>query len=263
MTSENAKTQFLELQNHVRLAYHFSPGSSPGVVFLSGFKSDMTGSKALALDVHLSEQGRAFLRFDYQGHGQSSSDFVDGTIGQWADDAIAALDQLTQGPQILVGSSMGGWLMLLVALQRKSRIAGLVGLAAAPDFTEELMWDAFTEEQKSALEQDGRLEIPNCYDDDPYIISQGLIEEGRDQLLLRSAIDLEMPVRLIQGKQDEDVPWQTAERLADQLTSSDVEIQYVKDGDHRLSRPHDLERLCRAVDGLIQHIENPPDMEIQ
>lgn len=258
MTSEIQKTQFLELSNGVKIAYHHSPGISPGVVFLGGFKSDMTGSKAMALDTHCSKEGRAFLRFDYQGHGQSSGNFVDGSIGQWAADAISAFDHLTQGPQILVGSSMGGWIMLLMALQRPSRVAGLIGLAAAPDFTEDLMWDAFTDNQRSAIEVNGKLEIPNCYDDEaPYTISRHLIEEGRNQLLLRDAIDLKMPVRLIQGMQDEDVPWQTAHRIMDQISGPDVEVQFVKDGDHRLSRPQDLRRLCCTLDGFVEHIVNP------
>ncbi|MBT4039124.1 MAG: alpha/beta hydrolase [Rhodospirillales bacterium] len=227
-------------------------------MFLGGFKSDMNGSKALALDSWCKQQGRAFLRFDYQGHGQSSGDFVDGTIGGWAADAMAALDNLTEGPQVLVGSSMGGWIMLLTALQRKPCVAGLLGLAAAPDFTEDLMWDAFSDEDRAAFEQNDGLEIPNCYDDEEgYVISRGLIEEGRNQLLLRSSIDLDVPVRLIQGMQDEDVPWATAQRITEQLASTDVEIQYVKDGDHRLSRPNDLDRLCTTLDALIHHIENP------
>jgi pimeloyl-ACP methyl ester carboxylesterase len=260
MTIENTETQFLQLENNVTLAYHHSPGSTPGVMFLGGFKSDMMGSKALALDAWCKEQGRAFLRFDYQGHGQSSGEFTEGTIGQWADDAIAALDNLTDGPQILVGSSMGGWIMLLTALQRKSRIVGLLGLAAAPDFTEDLMWDAFSDDDRATIEQTGKLEIPNCYDDqEPYVISGKLIEEGRKQLLLRSGLDLDMPVRLIQGMQDEDVPHATAQRISDQLISTDVEVQIIKDGDHRLSRPHDLDRLCRTLDGLIHNLENPPE----
>lgn len=223
-------------------------------MFLGGFKSDMTGGKATALEEHCAKTDRAFLRFDYQGHGQSSGEFVHGSIGQWAGDAISVLDSLTQGPQILVGSSMGGWIMVLVALQRPSRIAGLLGLAAAPDFTEDLIWNTFTAEQKAAIEQNGTLEIPNCYDEEPYIISQHLIEESRNRLLLRDPIELSMPVRLIQGMRDEDVPWQTAQRLMEQITGTDIEIQFVKDGDHRLSRPQDLDRLCRTLDGLIEDI---------
>lgn len=238
------------------IAYHKTEGKGPGVVFLTGFKSDMEGGKALILEEMCKQQGRAFLRFDYQGHGESSGDFLDGTIGRWADDAVFALDKLTEGPQVLVGSSMGGWIMLLAALQRKDRIAGLVGTAAAPDFTEDLMWDTFSEAQKKEMAETGRIEIPNCYDDDPYYITQRLIEDGRNNLLLRAPLSLTCPVRLIQGMQDEDVPWQTAHRIVDALVSNDVELTLVKDGDHRLSEDHHLDRLCRIVAKLLDQIEN-------
>jgi len=255
MTPENPKTQFLVGKNGVRIAYHYTPGEGPGVMFLTGFKSDMTGSKALMLEDHCRRQGRAFLRFDYQGHGESSGKFEDGSIGQWAEDAIFALDEIVKGPQILVGSSMGGWIMLLTALQRKDRIAGLLGLAAAPDFTENLIWDAFDDEQRAALARDGRVAIPNCYDDEPYYITQGLIEDGRRHLLLRGAIELDVPVRLIQGMVDEDVPWRTALETAECLVTDDVEVQLVKDSGHRLSAEHDLARLCDTLDSLLEHIK--------
>ncbi len=254
MTLENPETQFLVRENGARIAYYYTPGTTPGVMFLTGFKSDMTGGKALVLEEHCRQQGRAFLRFDYQGHGESSGKFEDGCIGQWTDDAIIAFDEITEGPQILVGSSMGGWIMLLTALKRKERIAGLLGLAAAPDFTEDLVWDAFDDAQRLAMVRDGRVEIPNCYDDEPYHISQMLIDDGRNQLLLRDAIDLDVPVRLIQGMQDEDVPWETALKLAECLETGDVEVQLVKDSGHRLSEPHDLVRLCQTLDSLIAHI---------
>ena len=246
-----AEPQRLARGEGASIAYHASPGSCPGIVFLGGFMSDMTGSKALALENHAREASRAFLRFDYQGHGASSGAFEAGTIGLWAADAIAALDALTTGPQILVGSSMGGWIMLLTALARPERVAGLLGIAAAPDFTEDLMWDAFDAERRATLQRDGLLREPSDYGDEPYTITLKLIEEARQHLLLRAPIPLTCPVRLIQGVADADVPWQTAIRLAEALESQDVEVQLVKNGGHRLSEPDDLARLTRTLEALI------------
>ncbi len=238
------------------IAYYRIPGKSPGVVFLTGFKSDMTGGKALAMEDLCHRRGQAFLRFDYSGHGASGGAFEDGTIGQWTGDAIAVLDELSEGPQVLVGSSMGGWIMLLAALARPERIAGLVGTAAAPDFTEDLIQGEFSAEQKQQLESQGFAEIPNCYDGEPYKITQALLDEGRDHLLLRSEIPLDCPVRLIHGTSDEDVPWQTSQKIADRLRSTDVEVLFVKNGDHRLSEPRDLERLGRTVERLLDQLEH-------
>jgi pimeloyl-ACP methyl ester carboxylesterase len=238
------------------IAYHKTDGKNPGVVFLTGFKSDMTGGKAMAVETFCRERGQAFLRFDYTGHGQSSGNFADGTIGQWTDDAVYALDQLTEGPQVLVGSSMGGWIMLLSALRRPGRIAGLLGLAAAPDFTEELMWDAFTDEQKATMEDNGFLELPNCYEDqDPYRISKALIKDGRNHLLLGGEIDITAPIRLIHGVLDQDVPWKTSERISGLARSQDVEVTFVKSGDHRLSEPNDLNRLTHTLGALLDQLE--------
>lgn len=258
MDTKHAKeAAILTCEDGSTIAYHRCSGKSPGVVFLTGFKSDMTGSKAMALESYCLQRGQAFLRFDYTGHGQSSGQFVDGSIGQWAKDAVYALDHLTEGPQILVGSSMGGWIMLLAALKRPERIAGLVGIAAAPDFTEDLMWEKFTPEQRKAILDHGYVDLPNCYEDqEPYRITQKLIEDGRDQLLLADDLPLDMPVRLIQGIEDDDVPWSTAGRIMEKITSHDVEVTYVKAGDHRLSEPHDLARLTRILDGLL----NQPDL---
>lgn len=225
-------------------------GQLPGIVFLGGFASDMTGTKAMALDAYCAATGRAFVRFDYSGHGQSSGKFTDGTIGQWRNDAIQVLDQLTQGPQILIGSSMGGWLMLLVALARPDRVHALIGLAAAPDFTEELMWDTMDEAMRARLLQDGRIEEPSAYSDAPYVITRALIEDGRDHLLLKSAINIDCPVRLLHGQADIDVPFSISLRLADHLVSSDVVVTLIKDGDHRLSRQVDIDRLVMTVDEL-------------
>ena len=235
------------------IAYHHTAGKTPGVMFLTGFKSDMQGGKALALEAFCTSRGHAFTRFDYYGHGESSGEFEEGTIGRWAEDAVHVLDQVTEGPQILVGSSMGGWIMLLTALQRPVRVAGLVGIAAAPDFTRDLIPAALTPDQLAQLDSQGYCEIPNCYDDqEPYRIRKSLLEDGDNHLLLNGSIDLDIPVRLIHGIEDEDVPWQTAHRIMEQLRSTDVEIQFVKAGDHRLSEPHDLDRLTRTVGALLE-----------
>ncbi len=238
------------------LAYHASPGRSPTVVFLGGFMSDMTGTKASALEAFCRAEARGFVRFDYLGHGQSSGAFTDGTIGRWTDDALAVIDTLTEGPQVLVGSSMGGWIMLLAALARRERVAGLVGIAAAPDFTEHLLWQTFDAPTRERLERDGLVYQPSDYGEEPYPITRELIEEGRRHLLLGETIALTCPVRLIHGMRDEDVPWRTSLTLADRLASEDVETTLVKAGDHRLSEPADLERLWRIVDALIAGIES-------
>ncbi len=212
----------------------------------------MQGGKALALEVWCRDAGRAFLRFDYTGHGQSSGNFEDGTIGQWSEDAIEAVTQLTDGPLVLVGSSMGGWVMLLTALAHKGRLAGMVGIAPAPDFTEELVWCRATAEQKRAMEEDGVWYVPSDYSDEPTPFTRALIEEGRRHLLLSAPIELDCPMRLIHGMRDPDVPWEYSLRIAEQLTSRDVELLFIKDGDHRLSEPHDLDRLCRVVGQLCE-----------
>ncbi|WP_374381119.1 alpha/beta hydrolase [Dongia sp.] len=220
----------------------------PGIVFLGGFASDMTGTKAMALDAYCAATGRAYVRFDYTGHGKSSGRFSDGTIGAWRDDALSVLDQLTEGPQILVGSSMGGWLMLLCALARPDRVHALVGLAPAPDFTEELMWQTMDAGMQAQLMRDGRIEEPSAYSDEPYVITRALIEDGRRHLLLGAPIAIDRPVRLIHGQADPDVPFSVSLRLADRLISPDVVVHLVKDGDHRLSRPQDIERLMMAIE---------------
>lgn len=243
------------------MAYHRLGGGNPGVVFIHGFHSDMGGAKALALEDHCRASGRAFLRFDLFGHGQSSGDAADGTIGRWADDAEAAISQLTQGPQIIVGSSLGGWIALLAALRLRPRIAGLVGIAAAPDFTEDLMWTEFTGTQRRQMLETGQVILENCYQpENPWTIRRALIEDGRNHLLLRDAINLHCPVRLIQGQQDEDVPWRTALTIAGCLAAEDVEVTLVKDGDHRLSRDRDLARLVRVVECLARDAGSAPSL---
>ncbi|RLQ21608.1 alpha/beta fold hydrolase [Seongchinamella sediminis] len=238
------------------LACQHLEGHGPGILFLSGFNSNMQGDKAMALDAWCRSTGRQYTRFDYQGHGDSSGRFEDGTIGRWIDDALAVLDEVTRGPQLLVGSSMGGWLMLHLALARPARVVGLVGIAAAPDFTAALASGGLSAEQMLQLELSGYCAIDNCYDDgEPYHIGKGLLEEGRQHCLLeRDAIAIDQPVRLLHGQCDDDVPWERSLLLAEKLTSSDVEIQLVKYGDHRLSRPHDLERLQRTISALLESL---------
>jgi pimeloyl-ACP methyl ester carboxylesterase len=236
------------------IAYHKSPGSAPGIVFLGGFMSDMNGGKALALEAYARRCGRAFLRFDYLGHGESTGLFQDGTIGGWAEDAIAALDALTEGPQVLVGSSMGGWIMLLAALARPGRVAGLIGIAAAPDFTQDLMWDRYPEAVREILRHEGVYREASDYGDEPAIITMKLIEDGRRRLLLRGPIALDCPVRLIHGLVDPDVPWRVSVKLAERLASEDVEVILVKGGGHRLSEPKDLERLELTLERLLTRL---------
>jgi pimeloyl-ACP methyl ester carboxylesterase len=232
------------------LAFRRQPGAGPGVVFLGGFHSDMTGTKAEFLASWCAARGRAFLRFDYSGHGASGGRFEDGTISRWTADAEAALLALTEGPQVLVGSSMGGWIALLLALRRPDRVTGLVGIAAAPDFTEELMWAEMPPEVRAEILERGAWHRPSGYGP-PYPITRALIEDGRRHLLLGGPIRLSCPVRLLQGQADPDVPWQHALRLLERLESPDVEVTLVKNGDHRLSTPSNLTLLGRTLGALL------------
>jgi pimeloyl-ACP methyl ester carboxylesterase len=221
------------------------------VLFCAGFNSNMQGIKALALEQWCRDRGRQFTRFDYSGHGESSGSVEEGCIGRWRDDTLAVLDRVTSGPQVIVGSSMGGWIMLLVALQRARRVKALLGLAAAPDFTERLR-ARLTDAQRQQLDRSGYADLPNCYDDgEPYRIGALLLDEGEAHLLLDGEIPVDVPVRLIQGQRDDDVPWQLALRLAERIRGADVEIQLVKDGDHRLSQPSDLRRLELTLEQLL------------
>lgn len=226
-----------------------------GVIFIHGLMSDMEGGKALHLEDHCRKSGRAFIRFDTYGHGQSSGKFPDGTIGRWREDLLAILDEVAEGPQILVGSSMGGWLMLLGAIARPDRVAGLVGIAPAPDFTEDLMLPSFTPEQMAQLKETGRIEEPSDYSDEPYVISQKLLDDGCNHLLLRGPMAIRCPVRLLHGMQDESVPWEWSLKIQDKVESEDVEITFIKTGDHRLSEPGDLDRLTRTLDALLAGID--------
>ncbi|MFZ1661407.1 MAG: alpha/beta hydrolase [Paracoccaceae bacterium] len=229
------------------IAYDQTEGRGPGVVFLGGFKSDKEGTKALALEDWAKEQGRAFLRFDYSGHGSSSGDFLDGSIGDWFTDARAAILTLTVGPQVLVGSSMGGWISLLMARAHPEKVAGLVTIAAAPDFTEDSMWAGFSDAQRQALLADGQVALPSDYSDEPYVITRRLIEDGRDHLVLRTPLDLPFPVRFLQGTADEDVPVSVALRLLDHVTGQDIRLTLVKGADHRFSTPDCLRLIETTV----------------
>ncbi|WP_299742881.1 alpha/beta hydrolase [uncultured Tateyamaria sp.] len=227
-------TDYLDTPQGRRLAYHRSEGTGPWVVFLGGLKSDMEGTKAIHLEAWCRAQGRAFLRFDYSGHGESSGTFEEGCIGDWAEDTAHALSSLTDGKLIVVGSSMGGWQSLLYARAHPDRIAGLVTIAAAPDFTEDGYWASFTDAQKATLEADGQIAMPSDYME-PYIITKRLIEDGRNQLVLRDPLPLLFPVRCLQGTADTAVTTETAIRLLNHAESPDMRLTLVKDADHRFS----------------------------
>ncbi len=232
-----------------KIAYVQAPGTAPGILFLGGFRSDMTGTKAQYLDHWARAQGRAFTRFDYSGHGQSGGLFADGSIGDWAGDAMAVLG-LTTGPQVLVGSSMGGWIALLIARAMPDKVAGLVTIAAAPDFTEDAMWTGFDTVQRAELARTGVIYLPSAYGD-PYPITQRLIEEGRGQLVLRSPLRLAMPVRLLQGTADRDVDQSVAMRLLDHASGPDIRLTLVQGADHRFSTPDCLELIAAKVAGVL------------
>lgn len=227
------------------LASHHTAGAAPTLVFLPGYASDMTGTKALAVEAWAAANGRACLRFDYRGCGASAGAFEAFTLADWRDDALTMIDAL-DGPVVLIGSSMGGWIMLLVALARPDRVAGLVGIAPAPDFTD---W-GFTQDQKMVLLSDGRLEQPSPYSDTPTITTRGFWAAGESLRLMHAPIAIDCPVRLIHGQRDADVPWERTLRLAERIRSDDVQTILIKDGDHRLSRDSDIAALLRTIEML-------------
>jgi pimeloyl-ACP methyl ester carboxylesterase len=246
---------FIEVGNDAgrrRIAVRARTGSAPGLFWLSGFNSDMRGTKAIALDAWAAERNRACVRFDYSGHGESGGAFVDGTIGRWLEETIAVFEQFCAGPQVVIGSSMGGWMALLLARElarrpaRRASLAGLVLIAPAPDFTEELMWKNFSPEARHEIETNGVWLRPSAYGE-PYPITRALIDEGRNHLLLGGSINVGCPVRILQGAQDPDVPWRHAFALAHRLPADDVVLTMIQDGDHRLSRPQDIARMIAAV----------------
>ena len=246
--------KFLTTDAGRRIAYAQSKGIGPGVVFLGGFMSDMTGTKALHLEAWCKAEGRGFLRFDYSGHGASSEAFTDGCIGDWAEDAQAAICELTRGPQILVGSSMGGWISLLMTKRIPERIAGLVTIAAAPDFTEDGFWASFNADTRKFLIQEGQVNIPSDYGD-PYPITKRLIEDGRSHLVLRSPLHLPFPTRFLQGDEDEEVSVDLAQRLFALATGDDIQLRLLKGGDHRFSSPRALALTQKAITDVIGVIE--------
>jgi pimeloyl-ACP methyl ester carboxylesterase len=241
---------YLKTAQGRNLAYHKTEGRAPGVVFLGGFMSDMSGTKAVYLEDWARAQGRAFLRFDYSGHGQSSGMFEEGCIGDWAEDAFAAVSALTEGPQILVGSSMGGWIALLLARRMPARIAGLVGVAAAPDFTEDSMWPALTPAQQAEIESAGKTLLEHDYDSPPYPLTRRLFEDGRNQLVLRSPLPLPFPVRLLQGTADTAVATSVPLRLMEHATCPDLRLTLVKGADHRFSTPECLALITQSIEEI-------------
>ena len=243
-----SEAQILETPEGRRLAYHKTDGAGPGILFCGGFGSDMEGTKAIHLETWARNSGRAFIRFDYSGHGQSSERFEDGTIGDWARDAEAVLDHLTEGPQIVVGSSMGGWIALLLGKRRPERLAGFVGIAAAPDFTEDGYWAEFSEETRKKLLEKGSVLVPSDYGD-PLVVTRRLIENGRENLVLRSPLKLPFPVRLLQGTADQDVSYDVAIRLLNHV-EADSALTLVKDADHRFSTPECLRLIEETVEKL-------------
>ncbi|MDR7119064.1 alpha/beta hydrolase [Caulobacter sp. BE254] len=253
--------QHLVRINNLRLAYRSVPGTQPTVVWLGGFHSDMAGTKAQVLADQAQATGGGYLRFDYFGHGESDGDFAEGTISHWREDALAVIDELTQGPLVLVGSSMGGWLACLAAIARPDRVKALVLVAPAPDFTEKLMAPELSEEARAAIARDGRWIRPSEYDDGGYPITRALLEDGARWSILPGPVPIDVPVRVLQGGADPEVPWTHALELANVLNADDVVFTLVKDGDHRLSRPQDLERLVAAVAearALAEPVEDDP-----
>ena len=230
------------------IAYRLRGGAGPTLVFLPGYASDMEGTKALALDAFAELRGQAMLRLDYSGTGSSGGRFEDGTLALWLEESLAAIDQLTQGPLVIVGSSMGGWIALHLALLRPNRVSALVGIAAAPDFTE---W-GFTDQQKGELVSKGRIEEPNPYGPEPGVVTRGFWEEGQRLLLLDKKMAIDCPVRLLHGERDEEVPLSIAFRTMSALRSSDVQLNVLKGGGHRLSEPHEIEAFLRTIAALLE-----------
>lgn len=241
--------QYVTGPNGLRLAARYRQGDGPTIMFLPGYMSDMLGGKAIALDEWAAQNGRAMLRLDYAGCGESEGAFEDGTLASWRDDARAVIDALVpDSPLVIVGSSMGGWLALLLARDLAERVVGLVGIAAAPDFTH---W-GFDEAQKATMRREGKLVEPTPYGDQPYVTTLDFWESGEQLRLLEREIAIDCPVRLLQGQDDPDVPWQTALRIAQHVRSADVQTLLVKDGDHRLSRPQDIALLIETVARLTE-----------
>ncbi|MDP6397643.1 MAG: alpha/beta hydrolase [Arenicellales bacterium] len=247
---------FLETDRGYSLVARPQAGEPPWIIFLGGFRSDMEGTKAQYLSDWCAQRGRAFLRFDYSGHGQSGGRFENGTIGQWTEDALEVIQAFTEGPCILVGSSMGGWIMLRAALALGRRVRGLLGIAAAPDFTRDLISKELTPDQRRSLDQNGQVTVTSEYDPDGYILTQSFIDDGEQCCLLDEPLDIRVPVRLLQGCEDNEVPWRTALHLSEKLETTDVRVQLLKDGDHRLSSPDQLALIGDTLAELLQKLSN-------
>jgi pimeloyl-ACP methyl ester carboxylesterase len=243
------------------IAYLTRPAKTkgPGVVWLPGFKAEMTGLKASAIDAWAVRTGRGYTRFDYFGHGASSGDFRQGTISRWREDALAMIDRIAQGPLLLAGSSMGAWIALLAALARPERVAGMVLIAPAPDFTEALLWPRLPEEARRQIEVEGVWLRPSAYDLEPYPITRALIEDGRKHLLLDAPIPLRMPIHILHGMDDPDVPWTHALRLTERLASSEVTLELIKGGDHRLSTAAEIARLELRIEQMVARVSRAAD----
>ncbi len=241
-----------------KIAYNRVSGKSPGVVFFCGHGSDKEGGKAMFIEAWAKNRGQAFLRFDYSGHGSSDGLFLETNISDWTRDAITVLDNLTEGSQILVGSSLGGWIMLNVAVERPNRVAGLIGIAAAPDFTEDLIWQPLDESSRSIFKTNGHIAMENPYADDPVVYPYHLIEDGRRHLRLRVPLSITQPVRLLHGINDREVPWQTALALTDCLQSNDVLLHFDKAATHRFSEPAQLQSIQSVLEQLINQIQHKP-----
>ena len=252
------KTEFLD-HGGARIGFRRSRGKAgrAGLVWLGGFHSDMAGEKAGSLHAAAEAAGRSFVRFDYFGHGESGGAFADGTVGRWRGDALAVVDELTDGPLVLAGSSMGGWMALLAALARPERVTGLVLLAPAADFTERLMWAGFDEPIREQIMETGAWTRPSPYDPAGYPITRRLIEEGRDWLIMDRPIGLQIPVAILQGQRDEDVPWTYAQQLVERIAGDAVTFTLVKDGDHRLSRPQDISLMIRTALAMADQVDAP------
>ena len=255
-TGHTEQTEYLRLPDGSKRAYLRSDGQAkgPGLVFLAGHGSDMFGTKAEVLHELAKQAGIPFLRFDYFGHGLSDGAFLDGTISRWVDDCVLMMDELTSGPQILVGSSLGGWLMIRTAQHRPDRVVGLVGIAAAPDFTETLIWAELSEQQKQQMKATGQIALPNPYAPEDVIYPYHLITDGRENLVLDTPIGLNIPLVLLQGMADHEVPWQTALNLAAAWSSDDVQVILDKAAGHRFSEATQIQQICAAVEGLYQKL---------
>lgn len=247
---------FFDAANGTRIGYFKTQGKAPTVVFMGGLMSDMSGTKALFLETWCRDNGQAYLRFDYGGHGASSGCFEEGTIGSWHRDALAVIDHLTEGPLVLIGSSMGGWQVLLAALARKDRVVGLLGLAPAPDFTERVLLANLEQKHIKEMMEKGKVLIPSDFGDEPYIFTKGLIEEARNHLLLDAPIELDIPVLLIHGMKDNDVPYQISLDIMAGLAAKDAKLVLVKEANHRMSGAADLARLTGALASILEKVND-------